>query len=186
MQYFHAPLRDRGHSDCRAVKGNLAPKLSYCRVSPSVRRGRKAPRCHPDPGGVAAPGPIEYGLVTAPFDHPRAARGTAELNLTYGTATAEAPAGKVVWGPGHRAAISGKYSKSTPPTGGEGLLRGSQTPNVVQNGLPGREGERHSGAGGGASSRHSQPEQDILEGGSAGSTLSALGVPVPRLLVQQP
>ena len=87
--------------------------------------GRRGPGCHPDPGVLAAPGPIECGPVTAPFDPPRAARGTAELNLTCGTATAEAPAGKVVWGPGHRAAISGDPSKSTPPTGGEGLLRGS-------------------------------------------------------------
>ena len=49
---------------------------------------------------------------------------TAELNLTHGTATAEAPAGKVVWGPGDRAAISGDPSKSTPPTAGEGLSPG--------------------------------------------------------------
>lgn len=87
--------------------------------------GRGGPKCHPDPGVLAAPGLIEYDLVTAPFDPPRAARGTAELNLTYGTATAEAPAGKVVWGPGDRAEISDHPSKSTPPTGGEGLLRGS-------------------------------------------------------------
>ena len=100
MQYFHAPLRDGRQGDYRAAKGNMDPYVSQSRVLPRVWGGQGRPGHHPGPGVVAAPGLVEYGYATVPFDPPRGAGGTAEPNLTYGTAAAKAPAGKVVLGRG--------------------------------------------------------------------------------------
>jgi len=112
LQCFHAPLRDGGHGDCRAVKRNLAPNVSQSRVLPRVWGGGR--------GGLGA---IEHGLATAPFDPPP---NTAEPNLTYGTAAAKAPAGKVIWGRG--AARQSRATLLSPPmsavTEGEGLHQG--------------------------------------------------------------
>jgi hypothetical protein len=100
LQYFHAPLRDGGQGDYQAAKGNMDPYVSQSRVWPRVWGGQGRPGRHPGPGVVAGPGLIEYGYATVPVNPPRGADGTAEPNLTYGTAAAKAPADKVVLGRG--------------------------------------------------------------------------------------
>ena len=145
---------------------------------------RRRPGCHPRV--VAATGPIEHGLATAPFDPPRAARGTAEPNLTYGTATAKDPAGKVVWGRG--AARQPRATLLSPP-----LSPGARVSHQGIKRLMWCKSSWRGGREGGIQGRarapptgSANPNRTYLKGGRLGAPLPPPGHPSHAPLASSP